>query len=407
MKAYVRPLILLLAAVALAASVASLYVHYRILTDPTYSSFCDINESVSCQQVFQSEYGSVFGVPVAAGGAIWAALVLLLALGMQGPNKERVSRLAGYVFLLATVGLAAVFYFGYASFFVLRQACPLCMTMYVSVIGIFIVSAGAAGSLAALPERLGQDLSAIGRSSLAAALAIIWVIASVGLVLAFPRESTTGLEVAERAPDLPPAPAEELPSEVVAEWEAWLEAQPRLPEAEPKGDVKVLLMKFNDYQCPACRQTWALYKDIIAKYEASNPGVFKYESRDFPLETECGLGNAGHSAACEAAVAVRLAREKKRDKEVEEALFAQQSPSMTRDDVKKTLEEVAQISGADFDARYPEVMKLVREDAMLGQRLNVSGTPTFYINGIQFSSIRPALFDATIAWALRKANEAS
>ncbi len=301
------------------------------------------------------------------------------------------SRLAGYVFLLSTVGLAAVFYFGYASFFVLKQACPLCMTMYASVIGIFIVSAGAAGSLATLPSRFAQDLSAVGGSGFAAALAIIWVVASVGLVLAFPRESQTGLEVAERAPDLPPAPAEQLPAEVVTEWETWLEAQPRLPEAQPKGDVKVLLMKFNDYQCPACRQTWALYKDIIAKYEASNPGVFKYESRDFPLETECGLGNAGHSAACEAAAAVRMAREKNRDKELEEALFAQQSPSMTRDDVKKTLEAVAQISGADFDARYPEVMKAVREDALLGQRLNVNGTPTFYINGIQFSSIRPAL----------------
>jgi uncharacterized membrane protein len=42
---------------------------------------------------------------------------------------------AQYVFLLSTIGLAAVFYFAYASFFVLRQAYPLCITMYVSVLG--------------------------------------------------------------------------------------------------------------------------------------------------------------------------------------------------------------------------------------------------------------------------------
>jgi hypothetical protein len=48
MKKYARPLIVLLAAVALAASVASLYVHYRLLTDPSYTSFCDVSETVSC-----------------------------------------------------------------------------------------------------------------------------------------------------------------------------------------------------------------------------------------------------------------------------------------------------------------------------------------------------------------------
>ena len=44
-----RPAILLLAAVALAASVAALYVHYRLIADPTYQSFCDVSATVSCE----------------------------------------------------------------------------------------------------------------------------------------------------------------------------------------------------------------------------------------------------------------------------------------------------------------------------------------------------------------------
>src|SRR5688500_18272274 len=179
----VRHALLALAALGLLASVAALYVHYRLLTDPTYSSFCDISETVSCQQVFQSQYGTVLGLPVAAGGAIWSGLVLLLAgWGMRRPKSEHAARVGSYVFLLATVGLAAVFYFAYASFFVLRQACPLCMAMYASVIGIFVVSARAAGPLAALPSRLGQDVSAIGQSPAAVTLAAIWLVASVGLI---------------------------------------------------------------------------------------------------------------------------------------------------------------------------------------------------------------------------------
>src|SRR5262245_55555269 len=154
-----RYALVVLSVLGLAASIAALYVHYRLLTVPGYTSFCDVNETVSCQQVFQSAYGTVAGVPVAAGGAIWSALVLMLsAWGMRSPKSEDASRAAGYVFLLSTIGLAAVFYFAYASFFVLRQACPLCMTMYVSVIGIFLLSASAAGPLRTLQSGLSRDL---------------------------------------------------------------------------------------------------------------------------------------------------------------------------------------------------------------------------------------------------------
>ena len=63
-----RPAILLLAAVALVASVAALYVHYRLIADPGYESFCDVSATVSCEAVYRSSYGTMFGVPVAAGG---------------------------------------------------------------------------------------------------------------------------------------------------------------------------------------------------------------------------------------------------------------------------------------------------------------------------------------------------
>src|SRR5690349_17303523 len=108
MKAYARPLILVLSAVTLAASLSSLYVHYKLLRDPSYTSFCDVSETVSCEAVYASPYGTVGGVPVAAGGVIWAGLVLLLAAsGMRTSNVERAATVAGYVFVLSVVGLAA------------------------------------------------------------------------------------------------------------------------------------------------------------------------------------------------------------------------------------------------------------------------------------------------------------
>ncbi|MBI3046971.1 MAG: thioredoxin domain-containing protein [Acidobacteria bacterium] len=440
MKKHSRTLIIILSALGLAASVAALYVHYWLLADPSYTSFCDVSETVSCEAVLTSRYGSLFGVPVAVGGAIWSALVLMLgALGMRssasapvgpgatGPAKagrhdrpakaapsgvvasgfsrttdDRSGRVAGYIFILSTVGLAAVLYLGYASFFVLRQACPLCMAMYVAVIGLFIVSGGAASDLSMLPRAFGRDVRAVTSNPLASALAVVLVAASIGLVLWFPREEPVA-ETAAAAPVAPP-PTEALGPEETEAFEAWLSAQPRVQLDVPSGGARVVVVKFNDYQCPACRQAYIAYKAIQQNYESQYPGQVAFVSVDYPLEAECNTGGI-HAAACEAAVAVRLARTRNRAAQMEEWLFDNQ-PGMTRDTVKQALADIAQVT--DFDAQYAKVLDEVRKDAQLGQKLQINGTPTFFINGIRIAStLRPAYFDAAIAYELKRTQAAT
>jgi uncharacterized membrane protein len=398
MSARTRPLLTAFSALGLAAAAYALYVHYQLLADPGYFALCDVNATVSCQQVFQSPYGTVKGVPVAAGGAIWAALVLLLSWrGMRTAQSEGAARAAGYVFLLATLGLGAVCYFAYVSFVVLRSACPVCMTMYASVVGVFLASAPAIRTVARLTTGVDRDLRAAWRHR---TLAITWVTASVALVLLFPREPGPDVPSATGSPA---SPATELSGDELAALRAWVDRQPREPATMPAGGERVRLIKFNDYQCPHCRQAWIRYQGIIARYETRYPGAFRYESRDLPLEAECGPGGM-HTAACEAAVAVRLARERNRGPEVEAALFERQSPTMTRDDVKALLEEVAQVSGADFEARYDELLDEVRADVRFAQELHVTVTPTFFLNGIRtVQSLVPAAFDAVIAYELERA----
>jgi protein-disulfide isomerase len=339
----------------------------------------------------------VAGIPVAAGAAIWSGLVLLLAVfGLRDRTSDTAPRAAGYIFVLATVGLAAVFYYAYTSFFVLKAACPLCLTIDASVIGIFLVSASAAGAISALPAHLGSDLASVRRSPTVATLAALWLVASLGLVLFFPREQAAAATTDEAEAAVP---VETLAPEQIDEWAKWLDAQPRAQEVMPQGPVKVLVVKFNDYQCPACRQTWSEYRGIIARYQARYPDVFKFEYRDFPLESECGFGGV-HGSACEAAVAVRLAKAKGKDRELGE-YFYQHQEEMNRDEVKRALREIAGID--DFDQEYAKVLPAVHEDAVLGQKLGVNGTPTFFINGIKVPSLRPSYFDAAIAHELKKA----
>jgi len=230
-------------------------------------------------------------------------------------------------------------------------------------------------------------------------LGALWLLGSLALVALFPREAI--LEAGTPAP-APVVPVEALDQAQLDEWHKWIDAQPRVPQVvalTPPG-VKVFVVKFNDYQCPACRMTYFAYKDIFAKYEASNPQDFRYETRDFPLNSKCGAGMA-HAFACEAAVAVRLAKAKdpEKGKQLENWLFERQD-NFSVDLIKRGLSEIAQVNS--FDADYPKTIEAVRADVKLGTSVGVNGTPTFFVNGIRVNSLRPGYLDAAIAYLLTK-----
>ena len=396
MTKYARPLILALAVLALGASITALYVHYRIIEDPTYTSFCDINEAVSCEAVLESPYATVRGVPVAAGGAIWSTLVLLIAaFGLRRDNTDAYAAAAGYIFVLATIGLSAVLYLGYASFFVIGKMCPICMTMYVSVIGIFLVSGGASMALSALPSRLSSDLRSVVKSPALAVVALLFVVGSVSLVAFFPRAEE---QTVASAGEVYTPPTETIDPDQLAEFNKWIDSQPRVSVPVPANGAQVVIVKFNDYQCPSCRQAYVEYKGIVAKYQ-NDPKV-RFVTMDFPLDNECNTAGI-HPAACEAAAAVRMAKAKGKGAEMEEYFFSNQE-KMTPTWVKDGARTVAQVT--DFDAQYPKVLEQVKADAALGRQLDVQGTPTFFVNGIKVNALRPVFFEALIEHELKKAS---
>src|SRR5688500_11293165 len=142
MPALRRKLLAAFSLLGLAASAAATWVHYHLLVNPDYTSFCDINATVSCKRAYLSSYGSLAGVPVAVGGVVFFALVLLLVwAGREG--RPAAESAPAYIFALSTLALAVVLYLAYASFVILEEVCPLCVATYVAVIAVFIISGGA------------------------------------------------------------------------------------------------------------------------------------------------------------------------------------------------------------------------------------------------------------------------
>jgi protein-disulfide isomerase len=172
---------------------------------------------------------------------------------------------------------------------------------------------------------------------------------------------------------MPPTPGRATPTPFFKE--------PLSGAASQVDEPSVVVTMFIDWQCPACRAADEGYTPIFEEFARSAPGAVTLVVKDFPLNPACntGVSTEIHKAACEAAVAVRLARARGKGREMVAWLFSHQS-QLSPDGVKVALASTAGVT--DFDARYADEIQKVRADADEGAALHVRFTPSCYVNGV-------------------------
>ncbi|MEM5804955.1 MAG: DsbA family protein [Candidatus Aenigmatarchaeota archaeon] len=155
------------------------------------------------------------------------------------------------------------------------------------------------------------------------------------------------------------------------------------PDDDPtKGsaNAKVTMIEFSDFQCPFCARFW---KDTLPLLEEEyiKTGKLKFVYRDFPLDF--------HQFAKKAAEAAECANEQNKFWEYHDKLFEnQQALDIT------SLKRYAQELGLDT-AKFNECLDSgkyaneVQKDVQDGMAYGVSGTPTFFINGIKVVGAQP------------------
>jgi uncharacterized membrane protein/protein-disulfide isomerase len=375
---------LVFAVVGFVFATASAWVHYRVLTDPSYISPCDISAHFNCTQVYLSRFGSVRGVPVALGGIAWFALVALLAAFARPEAKDGAASSGAYIFALATIGLATILYLGYASFMILKTACVLCMGTYVCVIAIFVTSGlQQTTTFSGLPARLLRDLRAAMKKPAFLTVALLYIAGAASLLAFFPREGQ------QAAPAAPPPVSQDIEQRFADAW--W--QQPRLDLGVPADGAKVVVVKFNDWLCPACKAAEMMYKPVLEKYQKDNPGAVKYVIKDWPWNAECNFNIAnsihGHEGSCAAAASVRMAKDMGKGQAMIDWLFANQEHldelGLTNGPAAATVKQGAiDVLGIkDWDAQYARKLPEIRRDVADGGALKVGSTPTFFINGVR------------------------
>jgi protein-disulfide isomerase len=224
------------------------------------------------------------------------------------------------------------------------------------------------------------------------AVTVLFLTGAASTLAFFPREASAD----------PNAQASVPTTEQRSELERFMATAQRVPLVIPAEGAKVLIVKFNDFQCPACSHSYLTYRPILAKYEAQYPGAVRVVLKDFPLNSNCNSNSSMvHPAACDAAVAVRLARQRNRGAEMEDWLYTHQ-PAMTPASVRQAAREIGGVT--DFEARYATILELVKSDVALGNQLAIRSTPTFFINGVKVEGEWAVqYFDQAIAYELQHA----
>jgi protein-disulfide isomerase len=144
------------------------------------------------------------------------------------------------------------------------------------------------------------------------------------------------------------------------------------------ANAPVVIVEFADFQCPYCRREQAVLKALTTKY--GNKVSVAY--RDFPLRQI-------HAQAQPAAEAARCAGEQGKFWEYHDLLFAETAKL----DAASLMDYAAQ-AGLDKN-KFNECLSsgkfkpAIDEDLRAGEKLGVSGTPAFFINGVFLSGAQP------------------
>ena len=144
-------------------------------------------------------------------------------------------------------------------------------------------------------------------------------------------------------------------------------------EPQPEVKAKVTLVKYSDYQCPACGYFLPFEQQLKEDFGNEIQIVVKH----FPLNF--------HAYAHVAARSVEAARKQGKYGEMHEMIFAGQQ-QWSEGNAEAIFVGYAQSIGLDVemftkDMNSAEMNRLVMADRREGRDLGVSATPTFFING--------------------------
>jgi len=139
-------------------------------------------------------------------------------------------------------------------------------------------------------------------------------------------------------------------------------------------DANIQIVEFADFNCPYCKQSSSIIREILIEYEDQ---VF-YQFRDFPVVTEQSIFLA---------MAGSCAHEQNKFWAFHDLLFQRQG-EVNELNINQLAQGVglntSQFSGFLNSEKFKNE---VLEDFLTGDKFQIKGTPTFFVNGSKFQGV--------------------
>ncbi|HET8864687.1 MAG TPA: thioredoxin domain-containing protein [Gracilimonas sp.] len=151
------------------------------------------------------------------------------------------------------------------------------------------------------------------------------------------------------------------------------------------SEAKINLVKYSDYQCPACKYFVSIEERLKQEYGDD----ISITTKHFPLNM--------HEFAQLASRAAEAARVQGKYQEMHDLIFAGQE-QWAQGNAEAMFIGYAKSLDMDVekfrsDLNSAEMQRIVMADKREGMNLNVNSTPTFYINGTRVEQ-NPRTFEA-------------
>jgi protein-disulfide isomerase/uncharacterized membrane protein len=322
-----------------------------------FHSFCNIGQTFDCTAIEMSPYAEFLGMPLSAVAVAGFLFIFLISLFARNASLHR----SAHKVLLGLSAVSILFSLVYLGIMigVIGKLCLLCLGVdFINLIILILVIRLPKIDVEHTPLPMPQLLGS-GAASLIAAF-----------LLSLALNPQSQMKASDKQ-DLIDSVMGAAVKEFTVPADAPVIGNP---------NAKVTIVKFSDYQCPACKMAASALHPLYKRYADQVKFVFV----NFPLDATCNsaIKSKMHDAACESAAAAICAQEQGKFSEVYEALFEQQTELKSG----KIAELVQSVPGLDLERlktcmTQPSTVERIKRDVQLGIDLPIQSTPTFFING--------------------------
>jgi protein-disulfide isomerase len=149
-------------------------------------------------------------------------------------------------------------------------------------------------------------------------------------------------------------------------WEIPIEHSP----VKGPANASVTLVEFSDFQCPFCAQVPPIVEEVLK----AHPNDVRFVFKNLPLTNI-------HPQAMGAAKAAMAAGKQGKFWEMHDLLFAN-ARALSPEKFKELAQQLGlNLQQFEKDMGSPEIEKQIQDDMKLATQVQVTGTPTLFLNG--------------------------